>query len=74
MKITVHRSERANQRSMPGNEKELGFGKYFSDHMFLMEYENGKGWFNPRIEPYHPIPLDPCAKVLQYAQQVFEGL
>ena len=52
----------------------LGFGKIFSDHMFLMNYDEGEGWHSPRIVPYGPIELMPCANVLHYAQEIFEGL
>ncbi|MEG1790592.1 MAG: branched-chain amino acid aminotransferase [Oscillospiraceae bacterium] len=52
----------------------LGFGKVFSDHMFLMDYDEGQGWHDPRIVPYGPIELMPCANVLHYAQEIFEGL
>ncbi len=50
----------------------LGFGKYFTDHMFVMEYENGK-WDNARITPYAPFMLDPSTSVFHYGQAVFEG-
>ena len=50
----------------------LGFGKYFTDHMFVMEYENG-AWGNARIQPYQPFTLDPSASVFHYAQAIFEG-
>jgi branched-chain amino acid aminotransferase, group II len=52
----------------------LPFGTYFSDHMFLMNYEDGKGWIEPRIVPYGTIELEPSAMVFHYAQEVFEGL
>ena len=52
----------------------LGFGKVFSDHMFLMNYDEGQGWHDPRVVPYGPIELMPCANVLHYAQEIFEGL
>lgn len=52
----------------------LGFGKYFTDHMFLMNYSVEKGWHDARIVPYGPIPLDPSAMVFHYAQELFEGL
>ena len=55
-------------------EDKLGFGKVFSDHMFLMNYDLGEGWHDPRIVPYGPIELMPCANVLHYAQEIFEGL
>lgn len=52
----------------------LVFGKEFTDHMFIMEYDEGKGWHDARIVPYAPIELDPAAAVLHYAQEMFEGL
>jgi len=52
----------------------LGFGRIFTDHMFLMNYTAGRGWHDPRIVPYGPLTLDPCAMVFHYAQEVFEGL
>src|ERR1700758_392962 len=51
-----------------------GFGKYFTDHMVSIDYEEGQGWHNARVIPYGPIELDPSAIVLHYAQEVFEGL
>jgi branched-chain amino acid aminotransferase len=58
----------------PVDESKLGFGRYFSDHMFLMNYQTKKGWHSPRIEPRRPLELDPAALVLHYGQEVFEGL
>ncbi|WP_102349164.1 branched-chain amino acid aminotransferase [Bacillus sp. Marseille-P3661] len=52
----------------------LGFGKYFTDYMFVMDYETGKGWHSPKIVPYEPLKLDPSVSVLHYGQAVFEGL
>lgn len=52
----------------------LGFGRFFSDHMFLMNYDAGQGWHDPRIVPYGEISLEPSAMVFHYAQEVFEGL
>ena len=52
----------------------LTFGNVFTDHMFLMNYEEGKGWHDPRIEPYGPFTLDPATCVLHYGQGIFDGL
>ncbi|WP_420872003.1 branched-chain amino acid aminotransferase [Cohnella rhizosphaerae] len=52
----------------------LGFGQYFSDHMLLMDFEEGAGWGGPRIVPYGPLTIDPAAKVFHYGQTVFEGM
>jgi len=52
----------------------LGFGQVFSDHMFMMDYTEGKGWHDPRIVPYGSIPYDPSLMVFHYGQTIFEGL
>jgi branched-chain amino acid aminotransferase len=52
----------------------LDFGTVFTDHMFILDYDEGQGWHDPRIVPYAPIELDPAAAVLHYAQEMFEGL
>ena len=56
------------------DQQNLGFGIHFTDHMFIMEYETGKGWHNERIVPYAPLSIDPAAMVFHYGQAVFEGL
>ncbi|MBQ3109035.1 MAG: branched-chain amino acid aminotransferase [Clostridia bacterium] len=70
IKVTLNTEKKAK----PQDESKLGFGKIFTDHMFIMEYEAGKGWMNPRIEPYHALALDPASTVLHYGQEIFEGL
>ncbi|GMX66266.1 branched-chain amino acid aminotransferase [Paenibacillus elgii] len=52
----------------------VGFGTVFTDHMFMLDYEEGRGWHSPRVVPYQSISLDPAAKVFHYGQTVFEGL
>jgi branched-chain amino acid aminotransferase len=61
------------QRRMKPHPDEMGFGVFYSDHMFLMEWDEGRGWHSPRIEPYRQLTLDPAAMVLHYAQAAFEG-
>ncbi|MDL2258067.1 branched-chain amino acid aminotransferase [Eubacteriales bacterium OttesenSCG-928-K08] len=61
-------------KAKPQDESKLGFGRIFSDHMFIMEYEKGKGWYNARIQPYQNLSLDPASPVLHYGQEIFEGL
>lgn len=51
----------------------LGFGEVFSDHMFIMDYNNNK-WHSPQIIPFGEIPLSPAMCALHYGQIVFEGL
>lgn len=71
MEIKIERVK--NPKPKPDQTK-LSFGKYMTDHMFIMNYDEGKGWHSPRIVPYAPIPLDPSAMCLHYGQEVFEGL
>ncbi|MCX8010491.1 MAG: branched chain amino acid aminotransferase, partial [Ignavibacteria bacterium] len=54
-------------------ESELGFGQYFTDHLFFMEYKPETGWTNPTIQPYSEFLFDPAAMVLHYGQTIFEG-
>mgnify|MGYP000894731240 CR=1 FL=1 len=61
-------------KAKPTDESQLGFGSVFTDHMLVMNYAKGKGWYDPRIVPYAPIPIWPAASVLHYSQTVFEGL
>ncbi|MBN2645732.1 MAG: branched-chain amino acid aminotransferase [Desulfuromonadaceae bacterium] len=56
------------------DESGLVFGKEFTNRMFVMTYDKGKGWHSPCIKPYGPFQLDPAALVLHYAQEIFEGL
>lgn len=72
MQITIERTKTPKQK--PADQSKLGFGNYYTDHMFLMNYDEGEGWHNPRIVPYAPIALDPAAMCLHYGQEVFEGM
>jgi len=58
----------------PDANAPLSFGRIFSDYMFMMEYEKGRGWFNPTIKKFGNFSLSPAALVLHYAQEIFEGL
>ena len=71
MEIKITKTQ--NPTQLPPEDK-LGFGKVFTDHMFLMDYEEGKGWFNARIEPFGRISLHPASTVLHYGAEIFEGL
>lgn len=62
-----------NKKVKPVSDQ-LGFGKFFTDHMFISDYQEGKDWHNSRIIPYQTLSLDPAAKVFHYGQSVFEGL
>ncbi len=72
MKIDVTLTK--NPKEKPADESKLSFGKLFTDHMFIMDYDEGEGWHSPRIVPYGPIEIEPSAMCLHYGQEVFEGL
>lgn len=67
MKITLT----TNKKEKPDFTK-LGFGKYFTDHMLVMDYADGK-WSDPEIVPFQNIEFSPATSVLHYAQGLFEG-
>ncbi|MGZ0052540.1 branched-chain amino acid aminotransferase [Brevibacillus gelatini] len=69
--LTITRT--THQKEKPALDK-LGFGVHFTDHMFIMDYTEGKGWHDPQIVPYAPLSLDPAAMVFHYGQAIFEGL
>ncbi|GAA2339705.1 branched-chain amino acid aminotransferase [Saccharopolyspora halophila] len=51
-----------------------GFGRFFTDHMVTIKWQEGRGWYDAKLEPYHSFELDPATSVLHYAQAIFEGL
>lgn len=72
MEIKITKTTTPKQK--PQDQSKLGFGNYYTDHMFIMNYDEGEGWHDARIVPYAPIPLDPAAMCLHYGQEVFEGM
>jgi len=71
VKISIEKTKELKQKPDQNN---LGFGNYFTDHMFIMDYTEGKGWHDPRIVPYGPLAMDPSTMVFHYGQAIFEGL
>ena len=69
--ISIQKTEHPKEKP---DQNALGFGTYFTDHMFIMDYTEGRGWHDPRIVPYGPLPLDPSIMILHYGQATFEGL
>ncbi|MFI6057324.1 branched-chain amino acid aminotransferase [Streptomyces sp. NPDC051286] len=51
-----------------------GFGRYFTDHMVIIKWTEGRGWHDGQLVPYGPLSIDPATNVLHYAQEIFEGL
>jgi len=74
MEISVTRAAPDKMKPKPVDESKLGFGQLFTDHFFIMEYAADKGWFNPSIEPYRDLSLDPSVMGLHYGQLIFEGM
>ncbi len=68
------RITRATTKKPRPKDSELTFGTVFTDHMFVVDFQEEKGWYDPRIEPYGPFSLDPACAVLHYAQAIFDGL
>lgn len=71
LNITITKAEHTKVKP---DENKLGFGQYFTDHMFIMDYTEGIGWHDARIIPYQPLSLDPATMVFHYGQEMFEGL
>ena len=72
MEIKIERAKTLKPK--PAADAALGFGKYYTDHMFVLDWDKDQGWHDARIVPFAPIPLDPATMVLHYAQETFEGL
>jgi len=74
MEIKVNPAAPETRKTKPADEAKLGFGKFFSDHMFTMTYHAARGWENAEIGPYRPLCLQPTAMCLHYGQEIFEGM
>lgn len=70
MEIKIQKT--ATPKEMP--KENLGFGSIFTDHMFVMDYEESKGWYDARIVPFGNLCLHPAATVFHYGAEIFEGL
>ena len=71
MKITINRTSTPAQKP---DSSSLGFGKIFTDHMFIMDYSREEGWHDARIVPFGPMEIHPASTVLHYGSEIFEGL
>ena len=71
MKIAITRT--SSHRPSP-DESDLGFGRHFSDHMFVMDFDPAEGWQNARVVPYGPFSMEPANLTLHYGQAIFEGM
>ena len=66
--------EKAKNLKVKPDFNNLGFGKYFTDHMFVMDYNEKDGWHNAKIVPFDYIPIHPASTVLHYGAEIFEGM
>jgi branched-chain amino acid aminotransferase len=56
-------------------DADLVFGRAFTDHMAIVDYDADRGGFyEPRVVPYGPLSLEPAAAVFHYSQELFDGL
>ena len=55
------------------NVENIQFGKLYSDHMFMVDYQNGE-WGTPEIVPFGPLTLSPATTFMHYGQAIFEGV
>jgi branched-chain amino acid aminotransferase len=74
MQVQIKTVAAGQRKKIPSDPAQLGFGRTFSDHMFLMEYTPEQGWHDARIEPLRNLELHPATMVLHYGQEAFEGL
>ncbi len=74
MKIELTKASPEELKNPPTTLSRVEFGTVFSDHMFCMDYDEGKGWHSAQIKPYGSLNLEPSSMVLHYAQMSFEGL
>lgn len=70
MQITIEKTK--NPKVKP--TENLGFGAYFTDHMFVMDYDRAHGWHDAKIVPFGNLSLHPAATVFHYGAEIFEGL
>ena len=71
--MDIRIEENKAQKVFP-DESNLGFGKYFTDHMFIADYDRENGWHDARIVPFAPLALHPASTVFHYGAEIFEGL
>jgi len=67
----ITKVERSKLNDLP--LENLPFGKYFTDHMLEVDYEDGE-WKTVEIKPYQPLLLSPSVAALHYGQAIFEGI
>lgn len=73
MKYNIKVTKTKQSRLKEIDFENIPFGRVFSDHMFVADYEDGN-WKEPRIVPFEPFTMHPASMVLHYGQSIFEGM
>ncbi len=73
LEVTLEKIPNDQKKEKPSPDS-LGFGKHFTDHMFLMKWNSEQGWHDARICPYQKFEFDPASVVFHYGQAIFEGM
>ncbi len=71
--MEIRFEQAATLKEKPNTDK-LGFGRYFTDYMFMMDYDRENGWHDARIVPFQNLSLHPATTALHYGAEIFEGL
>ena len=61
-------------KAKPTDESALGFGKIFTDHMAIVDWNSEKGWTDARIVPFERLSIHPASTCMHYGSEIFEGL
>ena len=72
--LNIRIEKTACPKAKPADESKLGFGKLFSDHMALVDWNKEKGWHDARIIPFANFSIHPASTCLHYGSEIFEGL
>ena len=72
--LNIRIEKTATPKAKPVDETALGFGKIFTDHMAIVDWNMEKGWYDARIVPFGPFPIHPASTALHYGSETFEGL
>ena len=72
--MEIRIKEAIHKAAKPSDESKLGFGRVFTDHMFLVEWSKNRGWHDARIEPFGYLPIHPASTTLHYGAEIFEGM
>ncbi len=72
--LNIRIEKTACPKAKPADESKLGFGKLFSDHMALVDWNKEEGWHDARIIPFGNFSIHPASTCLHYGSEIFEGL